>query len=336
MPISAKQRAALTKTKQPDFRKLQLRWALGGGIPDSHLEERHGQLSWVLKQHHRKKNLFDPGWWEYIQGSEHRWARALNSSQCFGVNLFSPLARNPRLARVILSQLQPGRFFSDQDQVSVLFEYTPAGAAQWLGEAGQPTQIDVCFQIDRPVRAPSFVFVEVKYSERSFGASRGWKQTARGSDKLDCLDVSAILNDHSKCWLVRVEHRRYWEIMAQPQSSMAPEEIKAAGACPFRYGLYQLMRNRVLADEMVRQSRAEWVDVVACTHPANKRLRILAESISCHADAIEAFRSLSSESSLGSWDARRVIELTATAAPELEEWRNWMQRRYFADEQTPK
>jgi hypothetical protein len=92
----------MNERTQPDARKLQLKWALAGGVQESDLEVRRGRISWVLKQQHQKKNLFDPRWWEYIVGSEHRWARALNSSQCFGVNLFAPLKRDPQLARKVL------------------------------------------------------------------------------------------------------------------------------------------------------------------------------------------------------------------------------------------
>jgi len=42
----------------------------------------------------RMRNLFRQEWWHHIQGLEHRWVRALNSSQCFAVNLFANLAED--------------------------------------------------------------------------------------------------------------------------------------------------------------------------------------------------------------------------------------------------
>ena len=89
----------LTKSFAASMRERQLSWALAGGIPLSALEQRHGKVSWVLKHDDRKLNLFRKDWWEYIAHAEHFWARALNSSQCFAVNVFAPIADDPALAR---------------------------------------------------------------------------------------------------------------------------------------------------------------------------------------------------------------------------------------------
>lgn len=124
------------------IRDRQLAWARAGGVPIEALEERYGKVSWVLKHEYRKRNLFRPEWWDYIQGAEHRWSRALNSSQCFAVNLFAPLKDDALCARKLLELLLPGRSLDDRDSVSVEFEFTPTGSAAWLGERGQATQID--------------------------------------------------------------------------------------------------------------------------------------------------------------------------------------------------
>lgn len=288
-------------------------------------------MSWVLKAQHRRRNLFRPQWWRFIEGAEHRWARALNSSQCFGVNLFAPLATDKELARRALKHLS-GRSIDDRDEVVVLFEFTPAGAAGWLGEARQPTQVDVCFEVKRSGRARAFVLVEVKYTEPGFGVCRGWKLKANTPDRIDCLDASAVVNDApSKCWLVKTEARKYWELMSRPNSSIVREAVRTSGACPFRYGLYQLMRNRVLADELVYQTAAEWADLAVCCHSANSRLRVLEEPVLSNQDAIEAFQSLSSINAIKAWDARRVLDVIAGEGSDLRAWRDWMEGRYFAE-----
>jgi hypothetical protein len=161
------------------MRHHQLQWALSGGIPSAALEERKGKTSWVLKPEHRERNLYESNWWRHIAGKEHRWARALNASQCFGVNLFGPVAEDSTRARRMLCAFHPDRELSEQDTVNVRFEHSPAGAAQWLGERGQGTQVDVFFEVRRSDRLIGFVFVEVKFTETGFGACRGWNGKSR-------------------------------------------------------------------------------------------------------------------------------------------------------------
>jgi hypothetical protein len=98
------------------MRDHQLQWALNGGAPSAALEERKGKTSWVLKPEHRSRNLFRSDWWQHIAGAEHRWARALNSSQCFGLNLFGPLADDNGRARRVLSALFPIESYLNKTQ----------------------------------------------------------------------------------------------------------------------------------------------------------------------------------------------------------------------------
>ena len=312
------------------MRDRQLAWALAGGIPLNALEERHGKTSWVLKSEHRKLNLFRPAWWDYIEGAEHRWARALNSSQCFAVNLFAPLAEDSVLARKVLNGLLPERSLDCNDLVSICFEFTPSGSASWLGERRQATQVDVYFQILRSGRCRGHILVEVKYSEETFGCCRGWNPASTNPDRSRCLDVTAILSPpHSNCWLVESEGRKYWDIMSQQTSTIREHAIGQAGSCPFRYGLYQLMRNRVLADELTRRSGAEWADFAVCFHPANQQVLTLHEPVSSTTNVFDAFRSLSSPNAVADWNAQRVLETIRKKDDRLTDWGRWMQDRYF-------
>jgi hypothetical protein len=174
------------------MRDRQLEWARAGGIPTEALEVRHEKVSWVLKSKYRKLNLFRPSWWDYIEGSEHRWARALNSSQCFAVNLFAPLKENEVLARKVLQRLLPERSLSNGDSVLVDFEITPAGSAAALGERGQATQVDVFFQIKRSSRSYGYVLVEVKFSETSFGRCRGWASKSANPMRARCIPIAGL------------------------------------------------------------------------------------------------------------------------------------------------
>jgi len=190
-------------------RSRQLAWALNGGVPAAALEIRHGKVSWVLKPEHRKLNLFRTEWWDYIVHAEHRWSRALNSSQCFAVNLFAPLADDCARARRALQLLLPTRDVRPEDTVRVRFEFTPEGAPSWMGERQQPTQVDVYLLVTRSHRCVGHVLVEVKYSESSFGCCRGWDAT-RNPDPSRCLNVSEITSaPQANCWLAATEGRHY-------------------------------------------------------------------------------------------------------------------------------
>lgn len=315
-------------------RNHQLAWALNGGVPVAALEVRHGQVSWLLTPEYRKLNLFRPDWWDYIAHAEHRWSRALNSSQCFAVNIFAPLADDRVRARRVLQLLLPARSLLQDDRVSVRFEYTPDHTPAWMGERQQPTQIDVYFQVTRSCQCIGHVLVEVKYSEDSFGCCRGWTsklgRTKCNPDPSRCLNASAIASGpQANCWLAEEEGRRYWEILSAPESSIRMEAIRLVGACPFRYGLYQMMRNRVLADELARHSEPAWADFAVCRHPANDAVVLLDEPVSGHRDAIRAFRSISINGAISDWNAQKLVEVIGSTDEKIKDWKAWMVGRYF-------
>ena len=156
-------------------------------------------------------------------------------------------------------------------------------------------------------------------------------------DRDRCRHVAAVLTDpRHKCWLAESQGRRYWEIISRPGSSIREDAIRAAGECPFRYGLYQMMRNRVLADEVVRHSGADWADFVVCHHPGNKSVFDLKEAVSSHVNAIAAFPTLSSHDAVKEWDAAQVLRAIQSTDVNLGDWGDWMRKRYFgAEEQIP-
>jgi hypothetical protein len=310
-------------------RNYQLAWALNGGVPISALEVRHGQISWVLKPEHRKLNVFRTEWWDYIAHAERFWSRALNSSQCFAVNLFAPLADDCARARKALQFLLPARHLRPEDRVNIRFEYTPEDAPTWMGESQQPSQIDVYFQVTRSVQCIGHVLVEVKYSENSFGCCRGWDAT-HNPDRSRCLNTSEIISaPQAKCWLAETEGRHYWKILAASGSSIHIEAIRLASICPFRHGLYQMMRNRVLADELARSTGAAWADFAVCRHPANDAVVLLDEPVFSVRNAIKAFQLLSSEEAICDWNAQELVGIIGSTDETLRDWQGWMTARYF-------
>jgi hypothetical protein len=316
------------------LRKSQLSWALAGGVPLHALEERNGRASPLLKFENRKLNLFREDWWGYIAHAENDWARALHSSQCFAVNVFGPTADDPALARAVLQHLLPKGRVDFRDSVSVKFEFTPIGAPIWLGERRQPTQIDVYFAIDRSGLSIGHVLVEVKFSELRFSGCRGWESKANAPspnpDRSRCLNSSAIVKaPQMNCWLAENEGRHYWEIISRADSSISAHAIESIGPCPFRYGLYQMMRNRVLADELMRHTGAAWAEFAVCRHPDNYAVVILDEPLDSHLNAIDAFRSLSSQDAVMDWNAEEVVEVISSVDENLRDWKEWMRGRYF-------
>lgn len=316
------------------MKEQQLRWALNGHIPLDALEERQGKTSWVLKPEHRHLNLFDPTWWRYIASSEHRWARALNSSQCFGVNLFAPLAEDSHRARHILNTLLPDRNITESHEVKTRFEYTPEGARSWLGERGQPTQVDVCFEVSKNTELVGFVLVEVKFTESEFGSCRGWGGKKNGQwtnpDRSRCLNVHEIIKSPStECWLTQTEGRKYWELLELDSSSLKPGRSTLGAPCPFRHGLYQMMRNRLLADELQRRYPGTWAEFVVCRHPDNEQLLNLPEPVEDSNNALAAFRSLFTTGALHDWRADKVLELIGFPTGDRSHWADWMRERYF-------
>ena len=312
----------MRRTTKLDFaRKLkahQIQWAASSG-KSGFLESKP---DWVLRRENKQDNLFDPTWLGLINRHEHRWFRALNSSQAFGVNLFGPVAADWGLAQAVFDQLVPHRSTELTDEVRVYLEYTPSNGPEWLGEAitGQPTQVDVAFEVCRSSVPLGFLLIEVKLSE-AFGTCRGFKhQKKMHMDPSPCLDARSVLaNPETNCWMVSEEKRRYWEILKSAKSTLTFESLAPQAACPFRYGVYQLMRNRVLAQALVKKGGAKWADFAVCAHPSND----------CGSkEAIEEFRSLFGRVELLSIDPGVVISAVAGSDPRRDSWAEYMRERY--------
>src|SRR5262249_26341265 len=147
----------------------------------------------------------------------------------------------------VLRGLLPDQTLDPTDEVRVRFEYTPTLANTWLGETGQPTQIDVYIEIKRGQRPLGHLLIEVKYSESSFGMCRGWNKKVGGQfqnpDRTRCENVAKVIDEPTAgCWLAQVERRKYWNLMGKSSSSLQISAIRQSEKCPFRYGIYQMMR----------------------------------------------------------------------------------------------
>ena len=316
------------------MKERQVAWANKNGL-NYLLEPRNeSQPSWVLKREHKARNLQDATWWQYIKGREHKWARSLLSSQCFAVNVFGPLVEKPILAKRVLENLLPHRTLEKDDEVTVLFEHTPEGTREWLGEikTRQPTQVDVFFTVTRREKPLGYLLVEVKFTEHEFGSCRGAVPSTPGKssnpDSSRCRNLQAVLaNPKQMCWMAEVDNgRHYWDFML---SAATPFTFTSVIACPFRQSLYQLMRNQVLAFAVVQNTYADWAEFVVCLHPGNKEVLKLTDAVDGHTDAVKAFNAiLPHNMKIINILPADILKLARENDPALSEWGDWMIARY--------
>src|SRR5690606_37506845 len=132
-------------------------------------------------------------------------------------------------------------------------------------------QVDVCFAVNENGRVSGYSLVEVKLAETEFGSCRGAKPSLPGGnpDPARCNDFSQVWdNPGANCWLAGFHGRTYWDFLAD-RTWFEFSSVAAGEACPFRGGLYQLMRNAVLARALLQNTEASWADLATCVHPGN-------------------------------------------------------------------
>jgi hypothetical protein len=317
---------------QQRLKAHQVSWAEANGLADK--TEANSKRPWVLKHEHQAFNLFDPNWWTYIGGKEHRWARALNSSQCFAVNLFAPLIENPALAKAVYTCLLPDRPLEPDDEIVVELEYSPEQARQWLGERRQQTQVDAAFAILRDGKVVGHLLVEVKLGETTFGTCRGAKaavKNSRGNPNPEhCQNLAGVLAKPEEfCWLTSTEGRRYWTYITSPNSPFDFSKLNVGSPCPFSGGLYQPMRNRILADALVAETDATWSDFAVTVHPDNEVAHVLSEEVGGETDVISAFRLLVGGNGVRIIEPGDLLSAACNADDTLSEWADWMVGRYI-------
>jgi hypothetical protein len=250
------------------------------------------------------------------------------------VNLFASLADDAAMANRFVRRMMPDRGITQADHVYVAFEQSPKGVPERLGEHGQATQIDVFFTVIREGQVEGAIGVEVKLSEREFGSCRGWTGVRDGvpinPSRERCLDGPRLFESpDQQCFLAEREGRKYWSLMTTVDTSFAPDRLTTQTCCPFRHGLYQMMRNRVALDMWRSINSAEWSDFVVCVHPANEDVLRLPEPVAGESKAVDAFRTLLRPGGVAEWDARKVLDAIVAVGGAREEWAPWMRGKYL-------
>ena len=294
-----------------------------------------GVHPWVLHPSLAALNYFgSQPWFLLVADKPHLWSHALNSSQAFAVNLFGPARFSQAAAQALWKALPAGCGHDEPQHVGVHFEYsgpTKGFASEALGEAGVPTQIDVAVEGTFTNGVKRLQFIEVKLTESHFGSCRGAKGGKRRANPAPerCGDLARVREDTpGQCWLVQAEHRKYWDLI--DGSTGLEVSADAEGGCPWRGGLYQLMRNWALARALLDRDLATSIDLAVCVHPENTVARRLRPAVAGSSDAIEAFNAMAAPTKVAALDPRELI-----AAQDVEGapngWRAYMERRYSLD-----
>ncbi|MBI4889134.1 MAG: hypothetical protein HY821_00825 [Acidobacteria bacterium] len=275
-------------------------------------------------------HLFDPAWRGLLRGPEHRYFDEPHSSQAFTLNLCAPLALDAELAREFLRVRCPGLPYQGE-RVELQVEAAIPGAGKWLGEEGIGTSPDFLIRVEGRGGRMGYVLGEVKLTESEFGGCRGWfderHPPSRNEERERCMDARRIArNPTGECYMARRFGRRYWEHVDLARVS------ELAEPCPFREGLYQLMRNHALAKAAASEAPGvDWARFVVCPHAGNGAVRRLASPVAGSRDALEALRMIGGEDAAEVWDPRQMVEEVARLEPKLAAWREWMMARYFPD-----
>ena len=89
------------------------------------------------------------------------------------------------------------------------------------------------------------------------------------------------------------------------------------------------MRNRVLAQALLREGGAEWAAIALCIHPGNDVVDVLDEAVGGTTSAHAEFRSvLVKGEKLLEIAPQAVIDAVLAAAPGRAAWGTWVRRRY--------
>jgi hypothetical protein len=169
------------------------------------------------------------------QGEDH-----LNSSQVLCFNLFYPNIDNLQIFEPYFREKARREGFQEFGKWAK-FEYTNG----WLLHEETPTNVDFAVVWKDDHSEKNLFLFEFKYTEDSFG-------TCNYKEKVKCPDLEVILEKPQECYLTRKEVK-YWRYLKN-NDPIKIDQLLGNDECPFKGGLYQLMRNQLLAKRIEETS----------------------------------------------------------------------------------
>ena len=256
----------------------------------------------------------------------HQFAHHVMSSQAFALNLAAPFLRHSDRLRPV---------FGDEVQVVEEVQVEVAGHSNYFHEPGtrgaNRTSADLGVWVRLADGHRALHLFEVKFTETGFGECSKGRSHGGTCD----ADGPAIVdNPGALCPLSGAPHRRnYWRLMRE-RGVFAPGALGAAGACPFRYGGYQLMRNQLLAAMMEADPECD-LDLATFSlllHDDNHDVTQLRMPAGSNKPVGRAWPRLLADPSRfgGVWSARAWVQ-TFLDHPDIGEWARQMMERYFPD-----
>ncbi|MCJ7574950.1 hypothetical protein MUO93_11940 [Candidatus Bathyarchaeota archaeon] len=193
----------------------------------------------ILPKEQWEKNLWEGSQekiLKYIENEGINWHTGkahLNSSQIFCFNLFYPFIGNLQpFEPYFMEHVKGFQKFGNY----MKFEFTNRS----LLNEKTPTNIDLAIDwIESNSERNLFLF-EFKYTENSFGGCKNY-------NKEKCTDLRAV-QDINRCHLREAEVE-YWKYLGA-NGPIKIDKLANSDTCPFKGGLYQLMRNQLLAHRL--------------------------------------------------------------------------------------
>ncbi len=248
----------------------------------------------------------------------HTWVHHLRSSQAFALNLFVPLARSIREPRFAWAAEVWKDFFNGVTAVE--FEYPAKGDPLEETTTGPAhrTRVDVRIAC----KGGGTALIEVKYTEPSFGACSAFYSEENEQSEI-CRGAGWNLERARLCYLTSAKGRSYFKDRESCFDFAAAEKYAEGNkGCPFRGGLYQVMRNAKMIDKAARG--AEFVVVAP---RANRALRS-SSSLYGHKD-MEAFLAWAVPGTPTRYLAFEDVMGKARNTPGAETWFAYMDEKYL-------
>jgi hypothetical protein len=258
----------------------------------------------------------------------HLWIHHLQSSQAFAFNLFGPLQLRQKWA-----QAAWGEIFPSVEKVA--FEYPvdgdPLGETEEGGQ-GHRTRVDVRVDFGGNRTA----LVEVKFTEPSFGPCGAGHERDQAHLKSACRAGGVTLRSLAgTCFLSQHKSRSYFPMLLAADSIIDCVGLEKHGKreCPLRGGLYQVVRNLLMVDDIAREEGRRTEFVVAAPGPsANRSLHSRRSLYGCSTmdDFLRSVVRPDDHHRVRFIDFERIVARAAAEGGEAKEWASYMDRKYSA------